>query len=366
MEAEFLARISRRQRLFLTRSAVLERMSGSLCEAVLELPGSAATLAELARSNLLLVPLDRRGKWYRYHHLFRDMLLAELERLEPGLVPVLRRRAAGWCLANGRPEEAMEYSIAARDVDRTAQLAGDLVLQVYRQGRVTTLGRWFRWLDERDGIEGHPMTAVAAAFFAAETGRPVEAERWADAVDRWQRGAAAWPADPPAEAWAAALRAMMCRGGVEQMRADADEAARRFTAAGIVAPVAQLCQGIARALSGDLDGSDAFFAYVASVGEEDRAAEVLTDSLCERSLLAAKRGQWTEAEAFASQARSVMRRAGIENIYATPLVCAVQARAVLHRGDVAAARQQLISAQRLRPLLTYTYPHFAVAPEPLP
>ena len=87
MESEFLARISSRQRVFLTRTAVLERMSGPLCDAVLQLPGSAVTLAELARSNMLLVPLDRRGEWYRYHHLFRDMLLAELHRLEPGLHP---------------------------------------------------------------------------------------------------------------------------------------------------------------------------------------------------------------------------------------------------------------------------------------
>jgi LuxR family transcriptional regulator, maltose regulon positive regulatory protein len=94
MESEFLARISQQQRVFLTRTAMLERMCGPLCDRVLELPGSGATLADLARSNLLLVPLDRRGQWYRYHHLFRDMLLAELERQEPGLIPVLRRRAA--------------------------------------------------------------------------------------------------------------------------------------------------------------------------------------------------------------------------------------------------------------------------------
>ena len=128
MESEFLARISRRQRVFLTRTAVLERMSGSLCEAVLQLPGSAATLTELARSNLLLVPLDRQGKWYRYHHLFRDMLLAELHRLEPGLIPVLRRRAVGWYLQNGLPEEALEYSIAAGDVDTAAGLVEKLVV----------------------------------------------------------------------------------------------------------------------------------------------------------------------------------------------------------------------------------------------
>ena len=103
-------------------------MYGPLCEAVLDMPGSAATLADLARSNLLLVPLDRRGQWYRYHHLFRDMLLAELERLEPELMPALRRRAAGWCLRNDLPEEALEYSIAAGDVDTVARLVKSLSL----------------------------------------------------------------------------------------------------------------------------------------------------------------------------------------------------------------------------------------------
>ena len=98
MQSEFLARLSSRQRVFLTRTAVLERMCGPLCEAVLDQPGAAATLADLARSNLLLVPLDPHGEWYRYHQLFRDMLLAELRRREPELIPVLRRRAAGWCL----------------------------------------------------------------------------------------------------------------------------------------------------------------------------------------------------------------------------------------------------------------------------
>ena len=103
-------------------------MSGPLCEAVLDERGSAATLAELARSGLLLVPLDRRGQWYRYHHLFRDMLLAELDRLEPGLIPVLRRRAATWCLRNDQPGGTLEYSIAAEDVDTVADLVEQLAV----------------------------------------------------------------------------------------------------------------------------------------------------------------------------------------------------------------------------------------------
>ena len=125
VESEFLTRLSARDRAFLTRTAVLERMCGSLCGAVLAESGAAATLAELAESNLLLVPLDRRGQWYRYHHLFRDMLLAELERTEPGLILVLRRRAATWCLGNGLPEEALEYSMAAGDVTMAAALVAE-------------------------------------------------------------------------------------------------------------------------------------------------------------------------------------------------------------------------------------------------
>ena len=344
MESEFLARISRRHRVFLTRTAVLE------------LPGAAATLTDLARSNLLLVPLDRRGQWYRYHHLFRDMLLAELERLEPGLAPVLRRRAAGWCLRNDRPEEALEYSIAAGDVDMVARLVQSLLLPTYRQGRSATLRRWFRWLDDRGGIAGHPIVAVWAALLAAETGRSAEAERWADMVDRWQYEDAARPDDPSAEAWAAVGRAILCRRGVGQMRADADEAAQKLAAANIAAPVAALCQGIARILSGDLDGGDASLEDTVSVAKEVGAHEILAEALGERSLLAMARGEWSRAEVLAGQAGTVLRRVGRETL----LACAAQARAALHRGDVPAARQQLVSAQRLRPVVSYAMLPIAV------
>ena len=296
MESEFLARISRRQRVFLTRTAVLERMSGPLCDAVLELSGSAVTLAELARSNMLLVPLDRRGEWYRYHHLFRDMLLAELERLEPRLIAVLRRRAADWCVRNDLPEEALEYSMAAGDVDTAAGLVEKLVVPSHRKGRVPTVNRWLRWLEDRGGIEGHPMAAVLAALFCALTGRPVEAERWADAVDRWQYGDPARPGDPSAEAWAAVMRTFLCRGGAEQMRADADEAVRRFAEGSFVTPAPAFLQGIARVLCGDLDGGDASLEDGVSVGEEVGAHEDVALALCERSLVAIARGDWDRAE----------------------------------------------------------------------
>jgi LuxR family maltose regulon positive regulatory protein len=360
VESEFLAQIPQRHRAFLTRAAVLERMSGPLCEAVVELPGSAATLADLARSNVLLVPLDRRGEWYRYHHLFRDMLLAELRRLEPELIPVLRRGAARWCLQNGLPEEALGYSIAAGDVDTVAGLVQKIAVVAHRQGRVTTVQRWFGWLEERGGIEGRPMTAALASLLSAVTGRPVEAERWADAVDRWQYGTAPWPGDSSAGAWAALLRAILCRRGVKQMRDDADEAVRMFAAERFATPAPAMMQGIARLLSGDLDGGEAALEDAISVGETVGAPDDLAVALSERSLLEMARGDWGQAEALADQAQAVLRQAGIEESYTTPLVCAVRARAATHRGDIPAARQELARAQRLRPLLTYALPHLAV------
>jgi LuxR family maltose regulon positive regulatory protein len=361
LESEFLDRISERHRKFLTRSAMLTRMSGALCEAVLELPGSAATLADLARSNLLLVPLDRHGQWYRYHHLFGDMLLAELERTEPGLLPVLRRRAAAWCLANDLAEDALEYSLVAEDVDMVARLLQTLWSPVYRQGRTATLQRWFKWLEGRGGIEKYPLNAINAAFLAEKTGHPARADRWADAVDRWQSQNAGPPDDAFTAAMAATLRALLCRRGAEQMRVDADEAARKFAAANFAAMVTPLLQGTARVLCGDLDGADAFFSEAESTEEERQPApDISAITLCERSLVAVARGQWNHAEAFASRAHARIRQAGVEDSYAAALTSAVQARVLLHRGDVPAARRELMNAQRLRPLITYAHPHWAV------
>ena len=356
LESEFLARVSGAHRAFLTRTAVLTRLSGALCEAVLELPGAAATLADLARSNLLLVPLDRRGKWYRYHHLFQDMLLAELECREPEMLPVLRRRAAAWCQANDRPEEALEYSLAAEDVDMAARLVERRWLTVFRQGRYATLQRWFQWLLDRGGIERHPAIAAQAAIVAANIGRPGEAERWAAGLDRWQHADGPRTENLAAEAWAAVLRATLCRRGITQMRTDADDAAQKLAAAGIATSGAALAQGIARVLSGDLDDGDRCLQETVRVAQETGGHQQQAEALAEQSLLVMARGDWRQAGALADRASAVLRQAGIERL----LPCAVQARVAMHKGDLAAVRQQLVRAQRLRPASTYGQPHLAV------
>jgi LuxR family transcriptional regulator, maltose regulon positive regulatory protein len=88
------------------RSSVLERLSGPLCDAVLERQNSAASLAALSRTNLFLVPLDDREEWYRFHHLFAQLLRVELEHREPGLAPTLHRRAYEWHRDHGSEDAA--------------------------------------------------------------------------------------------------------------------------------------------------------------------------------------------------------------------------------------------------------------------
>jgi len=119
--------------------------------------------------------------------------------------------------------------------------------------------------------------------------------------------------------------------------------------------LAAFLQGIAQVLGGDPEAGDVSFQSAVSVGEAG-APDVVAEALCERSLLAMKRGEWAQAEAFAGQAGTLLSRTGAEDAF----TAAVQARVALHRGDVPAARQHLVSAQRLRIQFTYAYPHLAV------
>src|SRR3954452_8854441 len=110
---ELLVRESPETVRFLMRTAPLDQMSGALCDHVLDRSGAARQLAEAARRNLFVVPLDRRDEWYRYHGLVAEMLLSELRRREPGEESRVHRRAADWYEEQGQPEKAIEHSVPA-------------------------------------------------------------------------------------------------------------------------------------------------------------------------------------------------------------------------------------------------------------
>jgi LuxR family maltose regulon positive regulatory protein len=361
LESEFLPRISPQRREFLTRTAVLERMCGPLCDAVLGQSGSAAVLAELERSNLLLVPLDRRGEWYRYHHLFRDMLLAELRRRESGLIAALYQRAAQWCEGNGAAAEALEYWMRAGGVDAASRLAGALAVPTYQEGRVATAERWFGWLEDRGAVESRPAIAVLAAVLSALTGKPVSAERWAARAERRTAVATSLPdGSPSIEPWLALLRAILCRDGAEQMRADAELAAKSVAAGSFWRTASVLFLAMAHLMAGDPGRADVLFEDAVAEGRASGANIGACVALAERSLLAMARGTWDLGRQYLSEARSLAREANIADYPPVTILHAAAARIALHEADPARAREELTQAQRLRPGLTYALPHLAV------
>jgi LuxR family maltose regulon positive regulatory protein len=361
LEAEFLARISPQQRAFLTRTAALERMCGPLCDVVLGQSGSAAALADLERSNLLLVPLDRRGEWYRYHHLFRDMLLAELRGSEYSLIPSLHRRAAQWCEANGAPAEALEYSMRAGDADTASRLVGALAAPTYQGGRVATAERWFGWLEDRGALENSPAVAVLAAVLAALTGKPVSAERWAERAERGTASTASLPdGSPSIEPWLALLRALLCRDGAEQMLADAELAAKTLATGSFWRTASILFLAMAHLMAGDPDQADVLFDDAAAEGRASGASIGACVALAERSLLAIGKGRWDLGRQYLYEGRSVAQEANLADYPPITILHAAAARIALHEADTSRARGELTRAQRLRPGLTYAMPHLAV------
>ena len=153
--AEVLASQPDTIRAFLLRTSILERLSGPFCDAVLEAQGSARLLEELECSNLFLVPLDHRREWYRYHHLFAQLLRLELAAGEPALVATLHRRAAAWHRQAGNLDAAIGHASAAGQFDEAAALIARHWLTYWRRGQRATRGPLVGWA-ARGGHHGQP------------------------------------------------------------------------------------------------------------------------------------------------------------------------------------------------------------------
>ena len=375
LRAEVLDRLSAEEVAFLTRTAVLDRMTGSLCDAVLGDTGSAEVLESLARSNLLLVPLDRQGAWYRYHRLFRDLLLAELQRREPALAPELHGRAAEWCAANGQPDAAIDHAQAGGD----AGLVNRLLLvhgpTAYAFGRVTSLRRWLTWLDDNGLVEQYPAAALLGALFFSSVGRPSEAERWAAAVERPSREPIAPGGDSPAEraaparllpdgssleSYLAIVRASLCRNGIEAMRRDAEVALAGLSARSGFRAAALYFEALSYALDDETERADPMLANAADVARQLNRMPSMIGGLATRGVIACSHDDWSGAEEFAAQALAVVDANDLDDNAESALAFALAGRCAAHGGKLDAARELLTRAARLRPLLTYARPAVSV------
>ena len=205
---------------FLLCTAILDQLSAGLCRDVTGQADAVGLLDRLARDSLFVTPLDDRDAWYRYHHLFGELLRAQLERRAPETVTDLHRRAAAWYEAHGDGERAVRHAVAAGDADAVADLAAltcDVFIQAGQNERAHKLLDAFS--DEQIGA--HPALAITAGALA---------NYLPDArVQRWAHLAAQLPLDDSPtpvgaaslRSWQAAWRASRARDGVTRMLEDA-------------------------------------------------------------------------------------------------------------------------------------------------
>jgi LuxR family maltose regulon positive regulatory protein len=160
---------------FLLQTAILDRMTGTLCDAVTGQENGQATLEHLQRANLFIVPLDGERRWYRYHHLFADLLRQRLQQLQPGRTPELHVRASAWYEKNGIGIEAFQHAAAANDIDRAARLIDfDGVPLQYRGAEALVL-KWLATLPAKE-LDARPSLWVTYASALNLTGQPADAE----------------------------------------------------------------------------------------------------------------------------------------------------------------------------------------------
>jgi LuxR family transcriptional regulator, maltose regulon positive regulatory protein len=195
---EVLARQPAEVREFLLATSVLHRLTGGLCDAVTGRPGGAARLVELERGNLFLVPLDDRRQWYRYHHLFGDVLRAHLTERHPDRVAELHRRASHWLQSHGDLVEAIEHALAGDDLDRAADLM-ELALPILsRDRREAEVVGWAGVVPD-ELLRVRPVLAVGLAGALAQVSDFGTVDRRLTEVETAVRtGSGEWPAEPPA------------------------------------------------------------------------------------------------------------------------------------------------------------------------
>jgi LuxR family maltose regulon positive regulatory protein len=164
---EVLAGQTEQVRAFLLDTSVLERLSGALCDAVTGRAGSQAMLQDIEQAGLFLVPLDEERRWWRYHHLFADLLRARLQAEQPGRVPALHRAAAAWCDEHHLADDAVRHALAAGDAAWAALLVERNVEDLLGRSEGVTLRRWLSALPA-ESVRDRPRLCLAQAYGAAQ------------------------------------------------------------------------------------------------------------------------------------------------------------------------------------------------------
>jgi LuxR family maltose regulon positive regulatory protein len=159
VQEEILGPLPDAERSFLLRTAVLNRMNAEICQVLTGEPASQLMLESFERANLFLVPLDEERSWYRFHALFREVLLARLQATQPEQVAVLHREAALWYWQHDQPHDAIFHALAAKDFPLVASFLEEVVERLYQKGELKTLLTWIKQLPDHV-VHAHPRLAT--------------------------------------------------------------------------------------------------------------------------------------------------------------------------------------------------------------
>jgi LuxR family maltose regulon positive regulatory protein len=342
---ELFAPLDRQELTFLARSSVIERLSGPMCDFVLERSDSARMLKRLSRKNVMLVPLDRSDDEYRYHRLFAQALQAELRRSEPSLGLELHARASAWYADHADVERSIGHAVAAGDADRAGELLWDRAADLLGYGRTAQLGRWLSSFSDAQ-VAASPALALTAAAQALMAGERNLVEHWtALAMDgsRAKRNGAL-------RSSAQLLRATVAEDGVTRMGELAESAAGDLQEESPWLALGCLLQGVAGHLAGERERARSLLEEGA---RRAAARSPILQALClaQLSLLALERHDSAAAEALAARAKAQVERSGVDDYPTAALVLAVSAAVEARLGRVEASKADVREATRLLALL---------------
>jgi len=327
---EFLGSLPAGDRGFLVRTSILDELSGPACDAVLGLAGSGARLQRLARSNQLLIPLDRRDRRYRYHALLREMLAGELHRLEPGEERGLHARAAAWLSESGDVEAAVQHALAARDPTLAGKLIWGVTSEYASHGREATLRTWMEGFTD-PVVAGEPTLCLARAVLELGQANGGGVERWtAAALEQAQADEG-----PGLTATARAIRAAgAAHEGLAATRLVAERARAELPVTNPWHSICLMIEGSAWFLGGDRERAIPLLEAGSRRGRAD-APSVEALSRAQLALLAIEEGEVARAAELIDRTVNDAKLHGLHLAPAHALIFAAAAlvRAILGRSD---------------------------------
>ncbi|WP_350346768.1 AAA family ATPase [Agromyces sp. G08B096] len=353
------ARLDESDREFLRRTAIFDEVIAACSDAVLGRVDSKATLHDLESRGLFLVAVDRRQGRYRYHQLFREFLLGELEREEAGHEAQLHQDAAAWYETHEMMSHAIDHLLAGGEHERSVRLVAERAQSAYQAGDIAAIERWMTELGET-AICSYPPLVVLAGLRAVLDGHAAEADHWANLLERMDDDRPAELGLPTLASGRAMLRAIMWRDGLESALRDATYGVSCEPPSSAWRDQALHLLGWALQLSGDVEGAVA--AYEESVRQAmlfGNADSILL-SEAELAIIELDAGSLDAAGAHAERALDVIDASGLHGYLTTCLALAVSARIALRRRETARAERLLARAMRDRVLCTYVTPVFAI------